>query len=923
MMRKHSRLPRGIRRLFRLPPTPAEMLHDMSDEMRVHLEMRADELRALGMSREDADAEARRRFGDARDFRDYAERRVARQARRQRVADWFAEWAQDIRFAARQFRKAPAFTAIAVLTLALGIGANTAIFSVVHHLFISPLPYPNGDRVLALRVAAGGTGTFTAGLSSLVTGAPVQPPREIVEAWAAQAHSLDMIAGVEPEFLSILPGGGQDTVTHAFATANLLPMLGAQPAFGRGFTGDDERPSAEKVAMISYEWWQRAFGGRADALGAPVRYNETIYRVIGVMPKGFVIPFEHRALDALTLPNPDVWMPGSINRMGNVFGRMRGGLSIADVRRELQSIANGVRVRGSTDTLRARPMSARDFVAPREARTVQVLFAAVGAVLLIACANVANLLLARAWTRRREFAIRLGLGAGSGRLVRLALTESVMLALAAGAVGVVIAWQGLRAIVALRPLALDSLGDVRLDTPVLFWTAAVSIGGGVLFGAAAALFSRSQSVGDLLRSETRAGAGGLLSRRIRSTLIVVEIALSLVLLVSTGLLLRSFASLQQTPLGFDPRGLASVDILTPPPLRREDRSAIRAAVVEHLRTVPGIRDAAVGTLPTAGWNGSSTLETEVDGAPAAAAISRFMFQWITPEYFRVAGISLVEGRLPSRAPVDEAQGKSLMAWSKEVVVNRALANRIAPNGRAIGARVRPRAGANTLMPPRPPGTPAVANEEWSTIVGIVDDVHLPATSSDAHDFQLYTMPLGRALDPTFIVRLASAPPDLQSFLRNAIHEVSPYVIARRARLADDYLREAFAPTKFAMSLLGVFAAVALLLSAVGLYGVIAYTVNQRTREIGIRVALGAAPRAVTSLVVNDALRLAAVGLVAGIAGAIAATRALESLLYGVTPTDPPTFVAIALLVGAIAIVASYLPARRALRIDPTQALRAE
>jgi predicted permease len=890
------------------------MLADMDDEVRIHLEMRIEELRALGMSRPEAEVEAMRRFGDSTEFRAYAERRVARRAQRQRVADWFAEWTQDIRFAVRQFRKSPAFTAIAVLTLALGIGANTAIFSVVHHLFISPLPYPNGGRIVALRVAAGGPGTFTSGLASFSNEVTL-PPAPVVRAWAARAHSLDMIAGVDVEYLSTLPNGGQDTVTHAFATTNLLSMLGLRPAFGRGFMPSDSLPGAAKVAMISYDWWQRAYGGRADALGAVTQFDDESYRVVGVLPRAFTIPFEARLLDGFSDPSPNVWMAGRLAQTRNVFGRLRAGIAVGDASRELQAIANDVRIGNRADTLRARAMRAQDFVGPREQRTVAVLFAAVGALLLIACANVANLLLARAWTRRREFAIRLGLGAGRARLVRLALTESVMLAVAAGVIGIAIASLGLRAIVALRPLSLDNLGDVRLDTPVLFWTAAVSIIGGILFGAAAALFSRSQSVGDLLRSETRTGTGGTASRRIRSTLIVAEIALSLVLLAGTGLLLRSFAALQQTPLGFDPHGLVSVDILTPPPLKREDRPQIRRAIAEYLRTMPGARDAAVGTLPTAGWNGPTTLEVETGGEVRTVPVSRYMSQWVSEDYFRVAHISLLEGRLPKPAPSDETQLRAMLTLSAEVVVNRALARRMAPDGHAVGLHVRSRvAGFSGPIP---------VSDDWSTIVGVVDDVRLPGASNELRDFQVYTLPLGRMPDPTFLVRLPTVPADVESFLRDAIHHISPFIVARRARVADDYLREALAPTRFAMALLGAFAGVALLLSAVGLYGVIAYGVSQRTREIGIRVALGAAPNAVASLVVRDGLRLAAIGLIVGVGGAFAATRALASMLYAVTPTDPFTFAIIALVVGLVAVLASYVPARRALRIDPTEALRAE
>jgi putative ABC transport system permease protein len=887
-------------------------MEEMGEEMRAHLEMRVDELRALGMSAAQAEAEALHRFGDAAAFRAYAERRAERRAHIELAADWFAEWAQDMRFAARQFRKAPAFSAIATLTLALGIGANTAIFSVVHRLFVSPLPYPNGDRIIALRVAAGGPGTFTAGLASFSTFSTL-PPAPVVRAWAARAHSLDMIAGVEVEYLSTFPDGGQDTVTHAFATPSLLPMLGLRPAFGRGFAPSDSLPGAPRVAMISYEWWQRAYAGSSTALNAVVDFNGDSYRVVGVMPLGFTIPFETRAVDAISEPSPNVWMAGRLNQARDVLGRLRPGIGVDDARRELQSIANDVRVGRRTDTLRARPMRAQDFMAPREVRTIEVLFAAVGALLLIACANVANLLLARAWGRRREFAIRMGLGAGRHRLVRLALTESVMLALVGGLLGIAIAWAGLRAIVALRPLSLDNLSDVSLDIPVLVWTAAVSVAGGILFGAATALFSRSQSVGDLLRNETRAGIGTALSRRVRSGLIVAEIALSLVLLVGTGLLVRSFVALQRTPLGFDPHALASVDILTPPPLKREDKPAIRRAVADYLRTMPGARDAAVGTLPTAGWSGQSSLEAEVDGEPRPVPISRFMFQWASPDYFRVARIGLLEGRLPNPMPSDEERKPGFDGWSSEVVVNRSLARRLVSDGHAVGARLRS----------HETDSPLPQSDEWSTVVGVVDDVKLPGARGDLQEFQVYLLPVARMPDPTFLIRLATIPPDIESYLRNAIHKVSPFIVARRARVGDDYLREALAPTRFALALLGTFAGVALLLSAVGLYGVIAYSVSQRTREIGIRVALGAAPSTITALVVSDGARLAIIGLVVGVAGALAATRAVASLLYDVGPTDPLTFAAIAAVVAAIALVASYLPARRAQRIDPVEALRAD
>jgi putative ABC transport system permease protein len=619
-------------------------------------------------------------------------------------------------------------------------------------------------------------------------------------------------------------------------------------------------------------------------------------------------------LDALSDLSPNVWLGARVTDMSNVFGRLRPGVTSSDAARELQVIANDVRIRNSPDTLRAHPMRAQDFLAPREVRTVQVLFAAVGALLLIACANVANLLLARAWTRRREFAIRMGLGAGRARLVRQALTESVLIALAAGAAGVLIAWQGLHLIIALRPLSLDHLGEVRVETPVLFWTAVISVATGLLFGAASALFSGSRSVGDLLRNETRTSSSGVTTGRIRSTLIVVEIAMSLVLLVGTGLLLRSFVALQGTPLGFDPHGLVSIDIITPQALRQQDKAVVAQAIVEQLRATPGVRDAGVGTLPTAGWNLPGTIETDAGGVVRAVPVSQFMTTFIDKNYLRTCDIRLLEGRLPERpVAAPGSPSPSPMSLAAEVVVNRALARRIALGGHAVGVRIRK--GTNM-------DGPVPASDAWSTIVGVVDDVRLPGARGDLHEFQVYGT-VDRRISPTFVVRFESTPPNVESILRQAIHGVSPQIVARRARVADDYLREALAPTRFAMSLLGAFALVAMLLSAVGLYGVIAYGVSQRTREIGIRVALGAEPKNVTSLVLGNGLRLTAGGIILGAALAVGATRALGSMLFDVAPSDPVTFVIIAFGVGAVALAAAYIPARRALRIDPTEALRSE
>ena len=912
-------LPHGVRRLFRLPPTRERLLRDMDEEVRAHLALRAEELQSLGLSPDDAEREALRRFGDSAEFRAYAERRATRQAWWIGARQWLAELGQELRFAGRQYHKAPGFTAVALLTLAIGIGANTAIFTVVHRLLIAPLPYPNGERIVFLRQT--GSNGFRAGLVSLVqSDAPVNATGDLVRAWRERARTLETIAVAEPIYLSLLPNGEQDTLAHATMTPNYLALLGVRPALGRSFTADDTRRGAPKVAIIGYGWWQRAYGGNRDVLGTTIDYEGEPYTIVGVTPAGVSLLTASTSIDPLTSPPPDVWLPAGADAMQgrfpiNAFGLLRPGVSPRDAERELQAIAGSVLEPARRDSVRARAMRAQDFLDTRVARAMDVLLVAVGALLLIACANVANLLLARAWTRRREFAVRMGLGAGRARLTRQTLIESVLLAVVAGALGVLLAWQGVRAIVALRPVSLDSLAQLQLEPAVLFWTAAIAVVTGILFGVAPASFAGTRSVGDLLRSESRTATGGLLSRRIRSAMIVGEIALSLVMLVSAGLLVRSFVALQRTPLGFDPHGLVSVDILFPPRTPAEARASISQAIVERLRALPGVRDAAIGMIPTAGYGGSGAMEAERGGTIQQLPLSAFTTTWISADYPRTAGIALLEGRVPASGGFDMSRAPSMGAMSDEVLVNRAVARRIAPDGHAVGARIR------SIVPSTPMPMPARGSAAWSTVVGIVDDVRLPGLGGDMREYQVYSLPT--RLAPTFVVRFATVPPNVESVLRNAIHEVNPQVVARRARVADDYVNEVVAPTRFAMALLGAFSVIALVLSGIGLYGVIAYSVTQRTREIGIRVAMGAPPSAVTALVVRDGVRLAIIGVVLGLVVAVAATRALGSMLYGVTPDDPLTFASITVVVAAIALAASWVPARRAVRIDPTEALRAE
>ena len=922
------RLPNGARRLLRLPPSRTRMQREMDEEMRTHLAMHVDFLEARGMSEADAHAEAMRRFGDAEEYSAYTEHRATRQAHWRGVTQWLDEWTQDLRFANRQFRRHVGFTALAVVTLALGIGANTAIFTVVHRLLIAPLPYPDGNRIVKLVVADGER--FQS------------PSRVVLQAWRDRARSLELVAGISVDALYLQDFGDTQDSIPAYVSYNYLTLLGLTPALGRTFRSDEAEPGAPAVAMISYGKWQREFGGRSNVIGSTIRVPDTDNRpftVIGVMPPEISIPMAEPGgvSGKLRQAEPAIWIPASLDSIGgpNLFAKLRRGVSADQASRELQSILETLPATNRVGPFapsvggrptRARAMRAQDFLDPRETQTVQVLFVAVGVLLLVACANVANLLMSRAWTRRREFAVRTALGAGPGRLARQVLTESVLLAVGGGVLGIAVAWATLEVILALRPPSLAHLDGVALDSSMLLWSAAISVVTGILFGSAPAIFAGARPLGEVLRSESRTASGGGSTKRLRSGLIVLEIALSLVLLIGAGLLVRSFLALQRMPLGFQPHGLVAADVMFS--FRREwtpaQREARRDELIERLRAMPGVIDAGIGMMPGQGWRALSTLESDPDANGNTKSISEFASIFITPNYFRIAGMSLVAGRLPDSLAWPRASLGDDAPASAEIVVSRALAQRFWPNGSAVGARLNEKQVGPFVRAGR---------SSAYTVVGVVDDARLPGGRDARWTLETYTpMPM-RLPEAPILLRTKLPERQLIPAIRRVVAEFDQHssretkgpfgTILREVTIGDTYLSESLAPTRFAMALLAAFSAIALILSAVGLYGVIAYSVTQRTREIGVRVALGADGASVKRLVVGGGIRLTALGIGLGVAGAIASTRVLAHLLYGVTPADPVTFVAIAVLVVVIALAASYIPAGRATRIDPMEALRAD
>jgi predicted permease len=886
--------------MFSLPASRDRVLRDAEEEMRFHLAMWTEEFRAQGMSDEEARLRADQRFGNSDAYRAYADVRATRIARIDRVRDWFVAWTQDAGFALRHFRKAPMFTAIAVLTLALGIGANTAIFSVVHRLLLAPLPYPNGNRIVTP-------------MTSDAHGMPASVPGSLVSAWAAHGTTVQDVALAYESIFSERADHTIDSIASADVSANFFDVLGVKPILGRAFTRQEE--TTADVVMIGYGLWQRDYAGRDDVLGKALDFEGKRYRIIGVLPREVAIPMLatwSRLRPAVTFPTPQVWKaiprehPDERGGDGpTAFALLRPSATASQATMELQRVAANLAEPLLKDQ-RVVAMRAQDFIDASDTRGIQILFIAVGTLLLIACANVANLLLARAWVRRREFAVRIALGAGRGRLARQVLTESAVLGAMSGVVGVFIAWALLRVIVGLRPMSLEYLVDVTIQTPVLLWSAAVSIATGLLFGAAPALLASSSAMGDILRMETRTGSTGTTASRARSTLIVLEVTMSLVLLVGAGLLARSFVALQRMPMGFEPRELVFQDFLLGP-RNRDRRAVILAAANEQLRAIPGVTDVSIGMMPGRGFLGG-TIEAEID-ANGGTTSANVAHQLISMDFFRTARIAFVEGHMLDSVGAFDSTWKRFAQLSSEVVISRSLARRLWPKGNALGSRLR-----STEFP---------GEIKWSKVVGIVDDIRMPGITGDAYTLQLYSLLPPRFPEIPLLVRTRGSGDAITQAVKRTMMNVDRGLFLREPLGGETYPRESLAPARFAMALLATFAVIALALSSIGLYGVIAYSVSQRTREIGIRIALGATSRGIGTLVVSDGLRLVTSGIALGLLASIASTRSLRALLYGVSATDTATFVAITLLVMLIAFAASVIPARRATKIDPVEALRAD
>jgi predicted permease len=800
---------------------------------------------------------------------------------------------QDLRFALRLLRKNPGFTLVAVLCLAVGIGANTTIFSIVNAVLLRPFPCPDPDRVVSLFESQPRGETQRTGLSYLNYLDLARQNGVFSEIAAFKEKSLTFTGLDEPE-----------RVAAQAISASLFPLLGVQPQKGRNFRPEDDRQGAPGVVLISHGLWSRRFGADPGALGRSVLVDGREHTIVGIMPPGFNFPEHEEAWIPL---EPQVASDLRTYRDLQVLARLRPGVTLERARRETDTIAG----RLATDhpesntgwSFGVLPLR-EDFTSDRLRLIVLAAMGAVVVVLLIACVNLANLLLARSTSRQREIAVRLAFGARRGSILRQLLTESLVLALSGGLLGVLLAYGAIHLILAAIPVAgaLPYWIDVRIDAAVVLFTVAVSCATGILFGLAPALQATRTDLNRTLREGGR-GMGGSQGRiRLRGALVVAEIALSLVLLVGAALFVRSFLKLMDVKAGFDTAGLLTLRLSLSGETYKRDEPKVRLVsdVVERLEALPGVQ--AVGasnTVPLAG--GGNRRSILLEGRSFAPGQEPTVFYTgVTAHFFRALGVPVTAGRgLEDRETPEEARA---------ALVNRTFAERFWPGGAVLGRRFQ------------------LKNEPergWITIVGIVPDFsndHIDKRIPPSVYVPFFVKPSGYT---GLLIRTRLDPARLAGLVRRQIHAADPNVPIFQVATMEAIRRETFWEYRLFSGLFTIFSGIALFLAALGVYGVLAYAVHQRRREIGVRVALGARQGQILGFFLKQGLGLTLCGIVLGLLGAVAASRVIASLLYGVSATDLDTFAGISLLLAGVALFASYLPARRATAVDPLESLRAE
>ncbi len=793
---------------------------------------------------------------------------------------------QDLTFALRSFGRQPGFTAVVLMTLALGIGATTAMFTVVNAVLLKPLPLKEPDRLTLVRIVGKQGGLF-----------PL-PDADFL-AWRGNHPAFERVAVFANSSFSLTGSGTPDVLRGAFVSGDFFSTIGVGPALGRLLQAQDEAPGAPPVVVLNHRFWTQRFGANPNVLGTTIRLNDVPCTIVGVAARGVVFPRSNLDLwRNRVFPTPPRRGPFYLTGVA----RLAPGGTTSSAAANMDIVASQLKQQyGGPPDWAFHIVPLLDAVVGDARTPLYLLLAAVGFLLLIALANVANLMLARATGRQRELAVRAAIGAGVGRLTRQLLTEASLLGVLGGALGVLIAI-GLTALLhSVGTTEIPRLEDVRLDGRVLAFAVGISFAGALLFGTGAALFAARTDLVATLAGGNRSGMSPA-RRRVQRALVAAEIALALVLSIGAALFVRSLIRLQSVDMGFDPNGLLTFQISLPDK-RYKDAAASRQfydRLLERVQALPGVRSAALAvSLPPDQL--TVTDNFTVEGAATAPGQSAPTAPMViaSDAYFRTMGIPLIDGRLFDERDRPDTEGS--------VIISRSLAERYYPGGRAVGRKFR------TGGPERP-------NNAWMRVVGVVGDVKYEGLAEDAAP--AYYLPFRQQpwSDEYVVVRASVPPASLAGAVRDAVWSIDRDLPLERLRTMDQLVAQASAEPRFRTAILGGFGVIGLALALIGVYGLMSYAVTQRTHEMGVRSALGARRRDLVALVLKDAAVLAGIGIAAGLAGSFAVTRVSSTLLYGVSATDPLTFAATALLLAAAALLASWIPARRASRVNPTTAL---
>ncbi len=868
---------------------------DIDDEMRFHFESRVEELVDRGLTLNAARAQALEEYGDVPAIRKQLREIDRRTHGRREASERLDAVVRDVRFAARTLRRSPAFTGIAVVCVALGVCVTTTIFSAVHGILIRPLPYERANQLISV---------YAQNPAREIHGSNVSYPDYV--SWRDGNRSFSGLALWTWSSHAFSGDGGEaERVEGASVTANLLSILGVRPLLGRPFLAEEDENGRDNVVLLGYGLWQRRFGGDPSVVGRTITVDGRPHTIVGVMPQRFNFPERGEAWVPFGVPERATQERGSRQYAG-ALGRLRPGVTLEQARADLAAMSTSLQSTYPRENLgwSAQLVPLRDDLLGELRRALIVFAGAVALVLLIACANVANLMLARGATRQREIAIRIAVGAGRGRLVRQVLTESLVLAAIGGALGAALSYFGVRLLRLAFPESLPFYMTLELDRTALAFAVVATTLAGVLFGIVPALRATKVDLHGSLKEGGRGGDGSSRSR-LRSTLVVAEVGLSVVLMIVAMLLIRSYRALEGTNLGFDEQGIVSMRISLPrvkydQPARVD---AFYGALLERIRALPGVESvgAAQGT-PFSGWNVHYFLSVEGQPAPRPGQESEAHAQFVTPEYLRTIGVPIVRGR-------------GLAATDRDTlvpvgVVNETFVDRVLGGADPIGKRIK--------MGRVESGSP------WVTIVGVMRDYRHYRLPEEMDGAVFLPATVGMPLTMSLAIRTRLPDPHaIVPAVRHAMRELDPAVPAFRVQTFEEVVSRSFWRQRLQGKVLGVFATLALILASVGLYGVVAYAVAQRTRELGVRMALGATRRHVLGLVLGQGARLTLIGVAIGTIGALALSRVVASLLYGIGPTDPVSFLAVPAVLAAVAVLASYAPARRAMRVDPLVAMRAE